>query len=75
MLLSKVKEYIKLKKSQSLLEISRHFDITLDVLEDMLNFLVKKGKVRLCKKTPICGTKCNKCSLAETEIYEWVEES
>ncbi|MDF3055032.1 MAG: FeoC like transcriptional regulator [Gammaproteobacteria bacterium] len=72
MLLSELKKYIRLKRSQSLFEISKNLDIAADVLQDMLHLLVRKGQVRVCKKTSACGTRCSKCSLSEMEVYEWV---
>lgn len=71
-MLLELRDHIKEKKSQSLLELSKHLNVTVDVLRDMLQLLVRKGQVRVCKKTPVCGTGCSKCSLTETEIYEWI---
>jgi hypothetical protein len=74
MLLSELKKYIKLRKSQSLAEIAKNFDVATDVLQDMLQLLMRKGQVRMCTKKPACGTKCQQCSLVERVVYEWVDE-
>ena len=74
MLLSELKKYIKLRKSQSLAEISKNFDVATDILQDMLQLLMRKGQVRMCTKKAACGTKCQQCSLAERVVYEWVDE-
>lgn len=72
MLLSDIKHYLQNQPSQTLLELSRRFQIEANVLRDMLAILVRKGQVRQCTKTPCCGTKCNQCTALATEMYEWV---
>lgn len=71
MLLSDIKQYLQNQPSQTLLALSRHFQIEADVLRDMLAVLVRKGQVKQCTKTPRCGTKCHQCTLLVTEMYEW----
>lgn len=72
MLLSDIKQYLQTQPSQTLLELSRRFQIEANVLRDMLSVLIRKGQVRQCTKTPRCGTKCHQCALLVTEIYEWI---
>lgn len=72
MLLAEVKQHLQYSHSQSLLELSQRFQITADVMRDMLAILVRKGQVKQCTKTPRCGVKCNQCSIVTTEIYEWI---
>jgi len=74
MLLSEVRNYLRDKRKISLLELSRHFNVTADVLRSMLSLLVQKGQVRQCTKKPACGTKCMQCSVFDTEMYEWLVE-
>ncbi len=59
-------------KMASLSSLCVYFNRDPNVLRDMLSHWVRKGKVRQCMKTPKCGVKCNQCSIAATEIYEWV---
>lgn len=73
MLLSDIKTYLKKQGQQSLLQLSRQFNVQTDIIQDMLNLLVRKGQVRLCMKTPRCGKQCSQCSVLVTQIYEWVE--
>jgi putative ferrous iron transport protein C len=72
MLLSDIRNYLKIRHSSSLFELSREFDVEAGALRDMLMILVKKGQVRICAKTPRCRTQCQQCSELVTEMYEWV---
>lgn len=73
MLLSDIKNYLKTQGQQSLLQLSRQFSIQTDIIEDMLNLLIRKGQVRMCMKTPRCGKQCGKCPVMVTQIYECVD--
>lgn len=73
MLLSNIKQYLQHQPGQTVLELSRQFQIEVNVLREMLALLIRKGQVRQCMKTPRCGTKCQQCSVLTTEMYEWVE--
>jgi hypothetical protein len=74
MLLSDIKQYLKNQPRQTLLELSRQFQVEADVMREMLAILVRKGQVSRCTKTPNCGTKCNQCTVLVTETYEWSGE-
>jgi len=72
MLLSNIKRCLQRQSGQTLLELSRQFQIDSHVLREMLSVLVRKGQIRQCTKTPQCGTACHQCVAIETEVYEWV---
>jgi DNA-binding IclR family transcriptional regulator len=72
MLLSDIKHYLQHQPGQTLLELSRQFQVEVNVLREMLAVLIRKGQVRQCTKTPRCGTKCHQCAVLTTEMYEWV---
>lgn len=72
MLLSEIKQHLQHHHKQNLWQLSRQFNVTADVMRDMLALLVRKGQVRQCTKTPRCGSKCNQCDVLITETYEWV---
>lgn len=74
MLLSDIKRHLQNKGQQSLLELSRTFNIQSAVVQDMLAVLIRKGQVRVCMKTPRCGTQCSQCSALVTQNYEWVNQ-
>lgn len=72
MLLTSIKEHLRQHTATSLFDMSKRFNVEPEVLRPMLNLLIRKGQVRQCTKTPNCGSKCNKCDVLITEIYEWL---
>jgi len=73
MILSEVKQYLSQRGSASLSDIALHFDTNPDALRGMLQKWISKGKVRRQLADASCGSSCNKCDPATTEIYEWVD--
>ncbi len=71
MLLSDIKNYLKTQGQQNLAQLSHRFKVEPGVLKEMLALLERKGQVRLCMKTPKCGTQCSQCSVMVTQLYEW----
>ncbi|MBA3660799.1 MAG: hypothetical protein H0W64_03655 [Gammaproteobacteria bacterium] len=51
------------------------FNAKPETIRCLLRHFIAKGKIRVCQKTPACGSKCSKCPVADTEMYEWVEPS
>lgn len=70
--LLEIKKYMMQVRIASLSTLCVYFNSEANVLRDMLAHWVRKGKMRQCMKTPNCGVKCGKCSVLQTEIYEWV---
>ena len=74
MILSDLRNYIKLHHQVSLMDASHRFDIEPEALKGMLQRLVSKGCI---EKIDInlsagCGSTCRKCDQSSTEIYRWV---
>lgn len=72
MILIELKQYLQNTKAASLSELVQRFNTEPALLRDMLGHWIRKGRVRQCAKTPSCGSKCQKCSVLVTELYEWV---
>ena len=72
MILTEIKKYLRQTQAVSLFELSHKFNTNTDVMRDMLSHWVRKGHVRCLRKTSACGSSCQKCSPAITEVYEWV---
>ena len=73
MILSDLRDYLKLQHRVSLKDLSLHFDIEAEALRGMLDIWMAKGRVR--KVTPLsvdCGTNCCKCDSQLIEFYEWI---
>ncbi len=71
MLLQQIKTYIQQRQIVSLFDLKREFGADSDVLRDMLELWIQKGKVRCMQRTPACGTRCTNCDPLFTEMYEW----
>lgn len=75
MILSDIRDYIKQRGQCSLSDIALHFDCDADAVRGMLELWVRKGKVEKNIATPSCGTSCQSCDPATTEVYIWHESS
>ena len=51
-------------------ELQRHFGMEPDPLRDILNRLIRKGRV-LREDGNLCGS-CRSCAAEAIEFYEWV---
>lgn len=73
--LLELKKYLMQVKISSLSSLCTYFNCDSESARGMLGHWIRKGCVRMCTKTPACGTKCVQCSPLKTEIYEWVSEA
>ncbi len=61
-MLQKILDYLKdLKQGRTLKELAAELGIEASALEGMLDFLAKKGKLKV-QRTPITGQECSKSS-------------
>jgi putative ferrous iron transport protein C len=70
-ILSKVREYVKERGRVTLADIVLHFDSDPESVRPMLDIWIKKGKISKEMLTSACGSSCNSCDAATTEIYIW----
>ena len=75
MILSEVRDYLKQRGQCTLSDVALHFDSNADAVRGMLDIWVKKGKIEKRSATASCGTSCQSCDPAATEIYIWHENS
>ena len=73
MILSEVRDYLKQRGQCSLSDIALHFDTDADAVRGMMGIWIKKGKVEKRSATASCGTSCQSCDPATTEVYIWHE--
>jgi hypothetical protein len=73
MILSEIRDYLKLRGQCTLSDIALHFDTEADAVRGMLDIWVKKGKIEKRSATASCGTSCQSCDPATTEVYTWSE--
>ncbi|MGC8712395.1 MAG: FeoC-like transcriptional regulator [Leptodesmis sp.] len=70
MILQQLQIYLRTHHQASLEELAHQFKTDADALRDMLNLLIRKGRVRkLASKQ--CGG-CHSCAPDSLELYEWV---
>lgn len=71
MILQEVKEYVKQRKQVNLLDVAVHFDIEPEAVKGMLDFWVKKGKIKHVSNATACGGSCSCGQQDELEVYVW----
>lgn len=75
MILSNIRDYLKQRGQCTLSDIALHFDTDADAVRGMLEVWIRKGKVKKHSATASCGTSCQSCDPAATEVYSWCESS
>ena len=71
MILSQIRDYLKQRGQCTLSDIALHFDTDADAVRGMLDIWIRKGKVEKRSATESCGTSCQSCDPATTEVYSW----
>jgi len=72
MILSEISDYLQQRGQATLTDIALHFDTPPDAVRGMLETWVRKGRVRRQLISAACGSSCNRCDPAATEIYQWI---
>ncbi|PCI06601.1 MAG: sugar metabolism transcriptional regulator [Gammaproteobacteria bacterium] len=75
MILSDIRNYLKQRNQCTLSDIALHFDTDADAVRGMLDIWIKKGKIEKSYATASCGTSCQACDPAATEVYFWCEST
>lgn len=73
MILTELKGYLRQQGQATLADIALHLDSEPEAVRGMLTHWIRKGKVVKQTLTPACGSSCQQCNAATTEIYSWVE--
>ena len=75
-ILSELKEYLKLNEQVSLRDVAVHFNLSETAAQAMLEHWERKGKVGRLESSHCvnpCGQKCGDCPLQCLMIYQWKE--
>jgi predicted transcriptional regulator len=75
MILADIRNYLKQRGQCTLSDIALHFDVDADAVRGMLDVWVRKGKVEKRSATDSCGTSCQSCDPATTEVYLWCDQA
>jgi len=70
MILQQLQSYLRTHPQASLEELARQFQTDADALREMLNVLIRKGRVRKLAGKRCRG--CHSCAPEGLELYEWV---
>ena len=82
-LLLEIKNYFLRVKKASLDNLSKEFNLDIEILENMLSLWIKKGCLKKVSNEKDCASRCSSCQLGcftakkipSFEVYEWVEHS
>ncbi len=74
MILQEVKQYVKKSKQVSLQDIAVHFDKEPETIRGILDFWVRKGRIKLQTQAPSCSGSCHCTANQSQEIYYWNEQ-
>ncbi len=74
MILADIRDYLKQRGQCTLSDIALHFDSDADAIRGMLEIWIRKGKVEKSAATASCGSSCQSCEPAATEVYLWCEQ-
>ena len=66
---SEIKHYLTQCRQATLLEMARHFNAEPSAVEGALDVWLRKGRV--IRRTAAKCRGCNRCSTAQTNVYEW----
>ena len=72
MILADIRGYLQARGQATLADLALHFDTDPQAMRGMLEQWVRKGKVRKKALNISCGSSCDKCDTAATEVYEWI---
>ena len=75
MILANIRDYLKQRGQCTLSDIALQFDTDADAVRGMLDVWIRKGKVKKSSATDSCGTSCQSCDPAATEVYSWCENN
>ncbi|MGB3789273.1 MAG: FeoC-like transcriptional regulator [Phormidesmis sp.] len=70
MVITELQQYLRDRPKVSMAELQLHFGMEPDPLRDILNRLIRKGRV-LREDGKLCGG-CRSCAAEAIEFYEWV---
>jgi putative ferrous iron transport protein C len=73
MILSDIKQYLQERGQATLAELALHFGTDPATVRPMLEVWMRKGKVQRWEAGTGCGTSCQRCDAATTEVYRWSE--
>lgn len=72
MILTEIRDYLKLKGQAPLRDMALEFGMEQDALRPILEQWIDKGKIEKLPQGTICGSGCHSCEPLTIELYQWV---
>ncbi len=74
MILKELKEYVQSNPQVSLSDIAIHFDAEPEAVRGMLDFWIRKGKIKHFSSDNVCGGSCSCSQKNNNDLYEWNQQ-
>ncbi len=74
MILKQIKAYVQSHPQVSLNDIAIHFDANPDAVRGMLDFWVRKGKIKHYSSENVCAGGCSCGQKNSNDLYEWNQQ-
>jgi len=71
MILTEIRDYLKLKGQAPLRDMALEFGMQQDALRPILEQWVAKGKITKLPQGTACGGGCHSCEPEAIELYQW----
>lgn len=73
MILTEIRDYLKVKKQAPLRDMALEFNMEQDALRPLLEQWADKGKITRLPQGTTCGGGCHSCEPEAIELYQWVD--
>ena len=73
MILTQVRDYLKLKGQAPLRDMALEFGMDQEALRPIIEQWMTKGKVEKLPQGTNCGGGCNSCAPEAIELYQWID--
>ena len=73
MILTQVRDYLKLKGQAPLRDMALEFGMDQEALRPIIEQWMTKGKVEKLPQGTGCGGGCNSCAPETIELYQWID--
>lgn len=71
MILSDIRQYLKLNQRAAVYDLATHFDSDPDAIRAMLEEWERRGQVKKLPQGTACNGGCKQCAPETVELYEW----
>lgn len=73
MILTEIRDYLKIKGQAPLRDMALEFKMEQDALRPILEQWINKGKITKLPQGTACGGGCHSCEPEAIELYQWID--